>query len=246
MISVEKLVFPGMLTGCLFLVFFTRAIASPTIPPVGSIAQPPQANVLQAGSNVVSQMIPIVIAAAGQEPAAGAAGQSAQEAAVAAAPDLAAPEEPAASKEPAASQEADPACSLGPGFSDSIRQWCDLIESSAEEHGLDPNLIAAVMVQESGGDPRAYSKSGAVGLLQIMPRDGLAAGFMCINGPCFGSRPSIDELFDPEFNISYGARMLAGLIQRHGNPRDALKAYGPINMGYYYADLVLGILERSR
>lgn len=245
MISVEKLVFPGILAGCLFLVFFTRAIASPTIPPVGSIAQPPQANVLQAGSNVVSQMIPIVIAAAGQEPAAGATEQPAQEAAAAAAPDLAA-QEPAVPEELAASQEADPACSLGPGFSDSIRQWCDLIESSAGEHGLDPNLIAAVMVQESGGDPRAYSKSGAVGLLQVMPRDGLAAGFMCINGPCFGSRPSTDELFDPEFNISYGARMLAGLIQRHGNPRDALKAYGPMNMGYHYADLVLGIFERSR
>jgi len=44
-------------------------------------------------------------------------------------------------------------------------------------------LIAAVILQESGGDPSAYSSSGAVGLMQVMPRDGIAAEFMCVNGP---------------------------------------------------------------
>ena len=83
-----------------------------------------------------------------------------------------------------------------------------------------------------------------MGLMQVMPRDGLAAGFMCINGPCFAARPSMQELYDPEFNISYGTQMLAGLIERHGNARDALRAYGPMDMGFRYADIVLGIMNR--
>jgi soluble lytic murein transglycosylase-like protein len=82
--------------------------------------------------------------------------------------------------------------------------------------------------------------------MQIMPRDGLAASFMCLNGPCFSNRPSTDELKDPEFNVKYGTRMLASLVSRNGNFREALKSYGPMNVGYYYADKVLGIYERYR
>jgi soluble lytic murein transglycosylase-like protein len=134
-------------------------------------------------------------------------------------------------------------CTISPAYPESIRQWCSIIQQYANDHGLDPNLISAVMLQESAGKPDAYSKSGAVGLMQVMPRDGKASGFMCINGPCFADRPSIDELMDPEYNVSYGTRMLAGLIQRNGGVRDALKAYGPKDVGYYYADIVLGIFN---
>jgi soluble lytic murein transglycosylase-like protein len=135
------------------------------------------------------------------------------------------------------------ACSLPQSYPDSIRQWCAWIEQYANQVGLEPRLVAAVILQESGGNAEAYSKSGAVGLMQVMPRDGLAAEFMCNGQPCFSSRPSMDELFDPEFNISYGTRMLAALLSRHGSIREALYAYGPINMGYRYADLVLSIYE---
>jgi hypothetical protein len=38
--------------------------------------------------------------------------------------------------------------------------------------------------------------------------------------------------------------MLAGLVGKHGNIRDALKSYGPMDVGYYYADKVMGIYER--
>jgi hypothetical protein len=137
-------------------------------------------------------------------------------------------------------------CTLATSYPDSIRQWCSLIQSYATENGLEPDLVAAVMLQESGGSAQAYSKSGAVGLMQVMPRDGIAAGFTCPNGPCFANRPSMDELFVPEFNIAYGTTMLAGLVGKYGNVRDALKAYGPMGVGYYYADIVLGIYERYR
>ena len=137
---------------------------------------------------------------------------------------------------------ADSSCALG-SFPESVKRWCDLIQRHAASAGLDPNVIAAVMLQESGGNPQAYSHSGAVGLLQVMPRDGIAASFQCANGPCFHSRPSMAELYDPEYNLRYGINMLAGLLQRHGNLRDALRAYGPGDAGYTYADKVLAIYK---
>ena len=134
-------------------------------------------------------------------------------------------------------------CSLPTKYPPTIRQWCGWIEKYAGQAGLDPRLIAAVMLQESGGNPNAYSKSGAVGLMQVMPRDGLAASFQCNGRPCFSSRPTMDELFDPEYNISYGVRMLAGLAQKTGSLRNGLRSYGPMDVGYYYADLVLKIYQ---
>jgi len=132
-------------------------------------------------------------------------------------------------------------CSLSTGFPAAVRQWCPQIEAAAQEVGLPAALIASVIVQESGGDPTAYSSSGAVGLMQVMPRDGLAADFMCVNGPCFASRPTIAELEDPAYNIQYGSQYLAGLVEKFGSYREALYKYGPMDIGYHYADLVLNI-----
>ncbi len=139
--------------------------------------------------------------------------------------------------------QANLSCTLPASYPPAIQQWCSAIEANARETGLPATLIAAVVLQESGGDPWAYSSSGAVGLMQVMPRDGLAADFMCINGPCFASRPTIDELQDPAFNLAYGSRMLADLVAKHGSYREALFRYGPINMGYTYANLVIKIWE---
>jgi hypothetical protein len=135
-------------------------------------------------------------------------------------------------------------CTLSNRFPEKVRQWCGLIEDYSQQRGLEPDLVAAVILQESGGNSDAYSSSGAVGLMQIMPRDGIAAGFMCKNGPCFSARPSTSELQDPEYNIAYGTKMLASLEKRYGSMREALKAYGPMDMGYQYADIVLGHYDR--
>jgi soluble lytic murein transglycosylase-like protein len=142
---------------------------------------------------------------------------------------------------PAKPKKQKPACQVNDSYSERILQWCQLITQYANKYNLDPNLIAAVMLQESGGQSQAYSSSGAVGLMQIMPSDGLAVNFMCPAGPCFAKRPTIQELQDPEFNISYGTRMLASLLGKYGNIQDALKAYGPGNVGYYYVDKVMAI-----
>jgi len=142
----------------------------------------------------------------------------------------------------AASSQTSGDCGIKSSYPTAVRQWCALIERHAAEQNLDPNLVAAVILEESGGDPQAYSKSGAVGLMQVMPNDGVAAGFECGDHPCFTNRPSTSQLLDPEFNIDYGTRLLGSLIQRNGSLRDALKAYGPIDVGYSYADTVISIL----
>ncbi|KAF0109883.1 MAG: hypothetical protein FD147_2005 [Chloroflexi bacterium] len=132
-------------------------------------------------------------------------------------------------------------CAFFNRYPDKILPWCTLIETFAVKYGVDALLIAAVMLQESGGQPEVMSSSGAVGLMQVMPSDGVSASFQCINGPCFASRPTIIELKDPVFNIDYGVRMLAGLIERYGDVREAIKSYGPYDVGYIYADKVLAI-----
>lgn len=138
----------------------------------------------------------------------------------------------------------EPSCLLS--LPEKLQPWCDLIANKAAEYWIDPYLVSAVILQESGGQPEVISTSGAVGLMQIMPSDGIASGFMCINGPCFANRPSSEELLNPEFNIDYGVRMLMGLIGKHGSIRDGLMAYGPYNVGYYYADKVIAIYEQLR
>ncbi len=140
-----------------------------------------------------------------------------------------------------AEQPEEKVCEFLVRYPEKIQPWCALIEEQAGEYGVDPLLVAAVMLMESGGQPDVISHSGAVGLMQVMPRDGLAAAFQCINGPCFANRPTIAELKDPVFNVDFGVHMLAGLINKYGNPRDALKAYGPGDVDYWYADKVLAI-----
>jgi hypothetical protein len=135
-------------------------------------------------------------------------------------------------------------CLVSGNFPLAITQWCEIITKYALTYNIPPDLIAALILQESGGNPNAYSHSGAVGLMQVMPKDGISASFVCANGPCFANRPSIAELQDPEFNIKYGTRMLAGLINKKGGLRDALKSYGPMDAGYSYADKVLGLYQR--
>lgn len=132
-------------------------------------------------------------------------------------------------------------CAVNHNYPEEVRQWCGLITTYSRQHNLEPNLIAALIWQESGGASEIISRDGAVGLMQIMPSDGKAAEFMCINGPCFANRPTTQELFDPEFNIAWGTAFLSSLQKNHGSIRDALKAYGPANAGYSYADKVLGI-----
>ena len=79
----------------------------------------------------------------------------------------------------------------------SVVQWDDLILEAAQRHGVDVNLVRAVIAVESAGDPAAVSRKGAVGLMQLLPRT--AADYGC------------RELTDPASNIDAGCRHLARL-----------------------------------
>jgi hypothetical protein len=85
------------------------------------------------------------------------------------------------------------------------------IQGASELHDLDPALIKAVIHAESAFNPRAVSRKGAVGLMQLMPataRD-------------LGVRPH-----NAEENIHGGVRYLAGLLRKFsGNLPFALAAY---------------------
>lgn len=166
--------------------------------------------------------------------------QPEQETEISAANQIAADQNPASS----GNGEGEIECTVNPAFPQKIRRWCTQIMRHSKVNNLDPNLVASLIWQESGGNPTAYSKSGAVGLMQVMPQDGIASTFQCVNGPCFVNRPTIAELQKPNFNIKYGTGMLAGLVNKYGSMREALKYYGPMDVGYYYADKVLGIFDQ--
>jgi soluble lytic murein transglycosylase-like protein len=100
------------------------------------------------------------------------------------------------------------------------------VEIAAARFGLPVNLIEAVIAAESGGQTRAVSSAGAMGLMQLMP--GTWAELRLRLG--LGSDP-----FDPGDNILAGAAYLRELRDRYGAP-GFLAAYnaGP---GRYEASL---------
>lgn len=61
------------------------------------------------------------------------------------------------------------ASGLSPIFTKEVQHWANDIVRWANNASVDPNLAATVMQIESCGDPRATSRSGAMGLFQVMP-----------------------------------------------------------------------------
>jgi soluble lytic murein transglycosylase len=91
---------------------------------------------------------------------------------------------------------------------------------AAAESKVDPDLLRGLVAAESGGDPRARSGKGAVGLLQLtLPTAGEVARDLGLPPP--------DEaaLEDPETNLRLGARYLARLLDRFGDEAFAVAAY---------------------
>ncbi|HTV97511.1 MAG TPA: lytic transglycosylase domain-containing protein [Steroidobacteraceae bacterium] len=87
-----------------------------------------------------------------------------------------------------------------------------IIEKAAVSAAVEPNLLRAVIVVESGFNSRAVSKRGAVGLMQLMPAT--------------ASRFGVSNRYDPIQNIRGGARYLKFLMDRFGQDvRLALAAY---------------------
>jgi soluble lytic murein transglycosylase len=96
-----------------------------------------------------------------------------------------------------------------------------ILKHSEAADKLDPDLLQALMREESALDPRALSWAGALGLCQLMPAT--AAG---VAMQLKLKRPSTEMLLEPDLNIRLGARYLSDLIIRQKNVRQyALASY---------------------
>ncbi len=101
------------------------------------------------------------------------------------------------------------------------RTWRPRIAAAASKHGLETDLLLALVRVESCFDSRARSSAGAEGLTQLMPATARSLG--------------VSNSFDAESNLDGGARYLSHMLKRFGSETLALAAYnaGPGNVDKY-------------
>ncbi|MBL9038067.1 MAG: lytic transglycosylase domain-containing protein, partial [Archangium sp.] len=85
----------------------------------------------------------------------------------------------------------------------------DVETAAAATKGLDPDLLQALMREESALDPRALSWAGALGLCQLMPATAAEVAAQLKLKP-----PSTADLMEPALNLQLGAKYLADLVVR--------------------------------
>ena len=107
-------------------------------------------------------------------------------------------------------------------------RYRDMVELYSAKYHVDKFLAIAVMKNESNFTSSALSRSGAVGLMQIMPETADWIATQLDDAPLSGEKFSFDRerLYDPETNIRYGIWYLSTLEKEFdGNDVLALAAY---------------------
>ena len=90
--------------------------------------------------------------------------------------------------------------------------WLSAVQSAAEKNGIDPLLFEELVAQESGFNPLARSKAGAMGLTQLMPETAKMLG--------------VSDPWNPQENLDGGARYLSQMLKEFdGSEPLALAAY---------------------
>jgi soluble lytic murein transglycosylase-like protein len=98
---------------------------------------------------------------------------------------------------------------------DRLNGLTDLISSAAQQHGLNPNLVKAIIATESAGIPRARSSQNAKGLMQLVDSTATAMG--------------VNDVWDPQQNIQGGTKYLKMMMERFGG--DVKLALASYNAG---------------
>lgn len=100
-----------------------------------------------------------------------------------------------------------------------------IVREAAERHNVDPALVKAVITTESGWNPQAVSRKGAVGLMQLIPQT--------------AQRFGVENSFDPAENVEGGTSYLRTLLDRYNG--DLPKSLAAYNAGERAVDLSGGI-----
>lgn len=124
---------------------------------------------------------------------------------------------------------AEPATAVMPETAPDAGPYTSFVREAAQRFAVPASWIGAVMAIESGGDVRALSSAGAMGLMQVMPETW--AGLRVRHG--LG-----DDPYDPRDNILAGAAYLRELLERYGLP-GFLAAYN-VGPGRYDEHLATG------
>lgn len=97
----------------------------------------------------------------------------------------------------------------------------EYVINSSNEIGIDDKMLYAVIRTESRFNPEAESDVGARGLMQLMPDT-----FDWVRYRMHDERViSYDDMYNPEYNIEYGAYLLKTLYDEYGDYETALAAY---------------------
>ncbi|MDX8384198.1 MAG: lytic transglycosylase domain-containing protein [Ghiorsea sp.] len=97
-------------------------------------------------------------------------------------------------------------------YNNHVKEYLPHIRQTAKKHALDPRLIHAIIDTESAFNPKAYSKAGAVGLMQLMPKT--------------AQRLGVQDSWNPRQNIQGGTLLMRKLLDRFDqNIKLSLAAY---------------------
>jgi len=114
-------------------------------------------------------------------------------------------------------------CLASAAYAERPDTYDKLIATHAAANGVPESLVQRVIVRESRYNPRLIGRCGCLGLMQIKLGTARSLGY----------EGNAQGLLDPETNLTYGVKYLAGAYRTAGGNAD--RAVGYYARGYYYA-----------